>query len=303
MARYVRVSSISFPGISGGEDRKGRALESALEWVDRASKDRPDIICLPETFTGLGCPQEEWVATAEPVPGPTSEALAEKAKAYNCYMVCPMIEKAGDRIYNSAVLIGRKGEIVGSYHKVHPTIGEIEQGVTPGTETPVFETDFGRVGFAICYDLNFHDVAQGLKSGGAEIILFPSMFRGGLILSIWAFLYRCFVVSATPGEESAIVNPLGRPIEESSFYGRIISKTLNLDATVLHLDYNSAKFDKVKEKYGPDFEVEVASPEAVCLVYSHHPEKTVWDMIKEFELEPAGDYFDRANRIREEALR
>jgi len=303
MARYVRVSSISFPGVSGGENHRERTLKSAMEWIDRASYDRPDVICLPETFTGLGCPDDKWVATAEPVPGPTTEALAERARAHNCYIVCPIVEKADDKTYNSAVLIGRRGEIIGSYHKVHPTIGEIEKGVTPGTETPVFETDFGKVGIAICYDLNFHDVARGLKDGGAEIVFFPSMFRGGLILSIWAFMYRFFMVSATPREWSAIVNPVGRVLERSSLYERIISRRLNLDAAVLHLDYNSAKFDRLKKKYGPDVEIEIPALEGVCLIYSHHSERTVWDMIREFELEPVEDYFDRATRVREEALR
>lgn len=302
MAHYVKVVSISFPGVSEGERRKERALTSALEWIDRAAQEKPDIVCLPETFTGLGCSNEAWFATAEPVPGPTSEAVSEKARQYGTYIICPMVHQKEDRTYNSAVLIDRRGEVVGAYHKIHPTIGEIESGITPGTEPTVFETDFGRIGCAICFDINFQDVGDGLFANGAEIVFFPSMFRAGLILSIWAVRYRCFVISATPGEQSVIVNPLGRVLVQSFVHGRVIARTLNLDKEVLHLDYNAEKLDDLKTKYGPDVELEIASPEAVFLLSSHHPRATARDMIREFELEPVADYFDRANRIRTEAL-
>ena len=302
MARYVKVASVSFPGVSEGERRKERALASALEWIDRAAWEKPDVICLPETFTGLGCSNEEWFATAEPLPGPTSEAVSEKARHYGVYIICPMVHEKARRTYNSAVLMDRQGEVVGMYHKIHPTIGEIETGITPGTEPTVFGTDFGRIGCAICFDINFRDVGDGLFMNGAEIVFFPSMFRAGLILSIWAYRYRCFVVSATPGEQSAIVSPLGRVLVQAFMHGRVITQTLNLDAEVLHLDYNAAKFDDLKAKYGPEVELEIASPEAVCLLSSHHPTVTARDIIQEFELELVADYFERASRVRAEAL-
>ena len=70
--------------------------------------------------------------------------------------------------------------------------------VTPGASAVVAQTDFGRVGFAICFDLNFRDVAEGNRTGGAELVLFPSMYAGGLQLSIWAHDFGFFIASATP---------------------------------------------------------------------------------------------------------
>ncbi|HEX28838.1 TPA: carbon-nitrogen hydrolase family protein, partial [Candidatus Poribacteria bacterium] len=124
MSRYVRVSSISFGGAGGGgsvEEKVERNLKSALEWIDRAAFDKPDIIVLPEIFPSAGVGSDGWIETAQPVPGPITEAVGEKARRYNTYIVCPMVERKEGRIYNSAVLIDRKGQPMGSYHKIHPT--------------------------------------------------------------------------------------------------------------------------------------------------------------------------------------
>ncbi|RKY02891.1 hypothetical protein DRP77_07195 [Candidatus Poribacteria bacterium] len=306
MARYVRVSSISFGGAGGGgtvEERVKRNLKGALELIDRAALDKPDIIVLPEVFPITGIGIEEGVKAAQTVPGPITDAVAEKAKRYGTYIICPMLEREGDKIYNSAVLIDRRGEVVGSYHKIHPTIGEIEAGITPGTDPVVFETDFGRIGCAICFDLNFPDVMIGLKRAGAEAIFFSSMFRGGLILSIWAFALGVWIVSSTPGEMSAIVDPLGRVQALSWNYNRVISKVINLDYAVMHIDYNHVKWNEMKAKYGSGVEIDVSAPEGVFCLYSHMTDVTVDDLIEEFGLERRDDYFARANRVREEALK
>ena len=93
-----------------------------------------DIACLPEEFAGT---------KAEPVPGPTTNAVAELAKQYHMYVICPIREQAGDREYNTAVLIDRKGDVAGYYRKVFVFWGEKVHCSTEGVK--VFETDFGRI--------------------------------------------------------------------------------------------------------------------------------------------------------------
>ncbi len=304
MARYVRVSSISYAGVGGTDpDRKQKAVDGALGLIDRAACDRPDFIVLPETFNGLGCGHEAWLKTGEPIPGPTFDALAGKARQHGTHIICPMLEARGGKLYNTSALIGRDGRLIGCYDKNHPTIGEIEGGVTPGTETPVFQTDVGKVGMTICFDLNFRDVAEGLSRNGAEIVFFPSMYRGGLSLSVWAFEFSFWMVSATPKENSAIVNPLGQALVQSFMYCPIISKRINLDSAVLHIDYNHLKYDAMKAKYGDRIELNIIAPEAVFMLTCDHPEKSVHDIIREFDLELRSDYFQRANRVRAGALR
>ena len=297
MARYVRVSSISLGGVPRGEDRPRRAREAAVALLEQAALDRPDIVCLPECFTGLDA------EAAETVPGPTVEALGEVARRHGMYVVCPIARRQDGRIYNAAVLLDRRGEPVGAYHKIHPTLGELELGVTPGTEATVLETDFGRVGFAICYDLNFRDVIEGAAAGGAEIVFFPSMYRGGLQLQVWAHDFGVFIVSAYGGEGSAIVDPLGRVLLQSQTHQRIISRVLNLDRLLCHIDFNQQQWLALKQKYGDGVEIDVATPEAIFALVSHLPDVSATDIAREFELETRRDYFRRADRAREAALR
>ena len=303
MARNVTLSSISFPGVSDGSaDRKEEAIQRATEWIDRAACDEPDMILLPEVFFSMGGAPEKLLDEAEPVPGPTTERLAAKAKEHHCYVWCPLLEKAAEGFYNSAVLLGRKGEVVGTYHKTYPTIDELEKEVLPGSGAVTFGCDFGRVGALICYDLNFRELGTQYQDQGAELVCFMSMFRGGLQLSIWAYEFGMFLASSTPVENSRIVNPLGQVLADSSVYARLITRTLNLDCALLHLNYNHEKLKAVKEKYGPLVELEICGPEAVFLMSSHHPEVTVDEMIAEFEMERARDYFDRARAERKKRL-
>src|SRR5436305_496958 len=142
MARNVRVASISFGGGGGPMDgRYERARTTALELLEEAALDRPDIVCLPETFTGLGCGEAEWIGSAETVPGPTTDALAAVARRHGMWVICPIVQREGGQRYNAAVLLDRRGAVAGIYHKIHPTIAEIRRGITPGTQATVFETD------------------------------------------------------------------------------------------------------------------------------------------------------------------
>jgi predicted amidohydrolase len=293
--------------MSGGagataEERVSAAVDHAVAKIDRAAADKPDLIVLPETFTGLGCGSETWFATAEPVPGPTTERLAERAQRHGCYIVCPIVRTDAGRAYNSAILLRRDGEVVGIYDKMHPVIGELEAGLTPGVSAPVFETDFGRVGLAICFDLNFHDVIEELARGGAELVCFPSMYRGGLQTRLWAFDHAVYFASATPGEGSVIVDPLGNALEQSGAYEPIISRRVNLDYADMHIDENHRQWDAIKAKYGDAVEFDILSPEARFVMYSHDPDVSVADIIAEFSLETSRDYFARSNHRRQEAL-
>jgi len=304
MSRPVRVSSISFAGVSAGPDHTERAIREACRLIDQAAKDRPDIVCLPETFTGLGLGQAtEWFATAERVPGPTTDAIGACAKRHGCYIICPMVEKKGRHTYNSAVFIDRKGQVLGSYHKMVPTIGEVEMGVRPGTKATVFDLDFGRVGAAICFDLNFDVVCEAIQRNRAEIVFFPSMYRGGLQLRIWAYRHQWYVVSSTPGEQSQAVNPLGRVLLESQLHWPYVTVDIDLDCRILHLDYNMPLMDKAKKKYGDQVAMEIASPEAVFLMTCRHPRKSVDDIIREFKMETYDRYKQRALRVRDRSLR
>jgi hypothetical protein len=87
-------------------------------------------------------------------------------------------------------------------------------------------------------------------------------------------------------------------LAESSQYGKIIFARINLDSRVVHIDYNADRVRRLKEKYGPQVKVDVASPEAVYFLSSLHPEKSIQEMIGEFEIETRDAYLDRARSVR-----
>ena len=156
------------------------------------------------------------------------------------------------------MLIDRRGEIAGVYRKNFPTHGELENGITPGVETPVFETDFGRVGLCICFDLNYWEVGSELCRNRAELVIWPSMWAGGRMLSKWAMEFG-FILAAVWKEQATFVDVAGRELlsvkrDVSDRSGRspVVTARLDLDRRLLHPDYNLDKLQALFERYGGD---------------------------------------------------
>jgi len=143
-------------------------LSSCEKVLDVAGQQGVDLVLLPEYM------QAE---VEEPLHGSSFELMSQKAKQYRMYVAGGIIRKdtETDRVYNTALLFGRDGKFIGKYDKIHPYSPELnERGFTPGSEVPVFRTDFGTVGVMICYDSWFTDVVELLALKGAELVLFPN---------------------------------------------------------------------------------------------------------------------------------
>ncbi len=300
-SRLVGVSCICY-----GQGASMKDMESR---IDTAALDKPDIILLTEGCmrnSERSASREEKDAKSEPLPeaGPLTKFLCRKAKQHNTYIIGSYGRKdeKGRGRYNSAVLIDRQGKLAGFYDKVFPTIGEMEGGVLPGKGAKVFDTDFGRIGAVICFDLNFRELLDQYKNQGVELLCFLSAFRGGSMVPSIAFRNQCFIASSVPHENGVIVDPLGRTLAESSAYGRIIFARINLDSQIVHIDYNVQKVRALKEKYREYVKIETASPEAVYFLSSVHPEKSIRDMMEEFEIETLDQYLDRARAERQRYL-
>lgn len=170
--RIVRVAAIQM--FADEHNTKEQNIRSALGLIDKAAKQQPDLIVLPEIVPTLGCNGLHYRDVAEPIPGPTTRRVSAKAKRHHSHIVFPMIEQKGKKIYNTAVIFGRKGEIVDKYHKVHePEVVVKEEKVSLGNEFPVYKLDFGKIGIMICWDNTFPETASILALKGAEIILYP----------------------------------------------------------------------------------------------------------------------------------
>jgi predicted amidohydrolase len=206
-ARKVKIATIHHR--PEGNKSAQENIEEFCAWIDRAAQSRPDIICLPEAMTAVGTGLG-YAAVAEPIPGPTSRRLGEKAREHCCYLVACYNERDGAGVYNTAILIDRQGNLVGKYRKCYLPREEIEAGVTPGDECPVFETDFGKVGMMICWDVHYVEPAQRLALKGAEIILMPIWDGYETLMKARAIENHVWLVTSCYGNPSWIIDPEGK---------------------------------------------------------------------------------------------
>lgn len=123
--------------------------------------------------------REEALPSAETIPGPSCERIAEACQRLNVYAIFGMLETAGDQLYNAAVLVGPAG-VVASYRKIHlPHLG-VDRFVDPGDRPfDVAEIEGMRVGMNICYDSAFPESSRIMSLAGADLIALPTNFPPG----------------------------------------------------------------------------------------------------------------------------
>jgi predicted amidohydrolase len=154
-----------------------RNLDACLARLDEAAAQGAELLVLPECaipgymFDSL----EEAFPFAEEIPGPTSESFERECRRLGAHVVCGLLERDGDRIRNSAILVGPDG-LIGTYRKTHLPFLGIDRFVTPGDELQVWDTPLGRIGVEICYDLRFPEVTRTLALRGADIVAHPTNF-------------------------------------------------------------------------------------------------------------------------------
>jgi predicted amidohydrolase len=207
--RHVRIATLHHA--AQGNTSAQQNVDEYCTWIDRAAKSKPDVIVLPEAMTAVGTGLT-YAQVAEPIPGPTSARLGEKARQYHCYIEACYDERDGEGVYNTAILIDREGKIVGKYRKTYVPREEIEAGITPGDAYPVFDTDFGRVGMMICWDVHYVEPTQQLALNGAEIVLLPIWDGYESLMKARAIENHVFLVTCAYGNQSWIVDPNGEVV-------------------------------------------------------------------------------------------
>jgi predicted amidohydrolase len=147
-----------------------------------------------------------FAVVAEPIDGPTFQALADCARQYSMYVVAGLPIVVGTVYRIVAVLIDRRGELVGMYAKMHPTDGEIDCGIVPGNEVGVFNTDFGRVGLAICFDVNWPEMWAQMAEQGADVVCWLSAYPGGFPLQAYAWTHKYPIVTSVWPYEARVID-------------------------------------------------------------------------------------------------
>lgn len=233
--RLVRLATVHFRphGKTPAENCRQFA-----PFIAEAAKQRADLVVLGETLT-YAWTGKKMAECAEPIPGPSTDYFGQLAKQHNLYIVPGLVERDGHLIYNTAPLIGPDGSVIGKYRKVTLPRSEIEAGVEPGREYPVFTTRFGKVGVMICYDGFFPKIARQLANNGAEVIAWPVWGCNPVLATARACENGVYLVSSTyesPERNwmlSAIWNHEGVPVVRGEKWGTVVVQEVDLNRRTL----------------------------------------------------------------------
>jgi len=211
-------------------------LAAATRWVSKAARENADIVILPELILSAGYSLEDgFHDIAEPIPGPTTRQLGETAREHDLHIVAGIAEcDDTGTVYNTAVIVGRDGEVVGSYRKTHiftPT----ESFFALGSSLPVFDLDFGRIAIPICYDMEFPEPARVLCLNGAEMLLSMAAhwFGSGTVGTPDNFINTIYAARAMENRVPVVLsNRVGHdPGLDDNFVGR--SRIVDADGTTV----------------------------------------------------------------------
>jgi predicted amidohydrolase len=291
IGRPVRVTSLCF---------KSASLERIAALVDAEGRRGVDLVVLPETWRGT--------ALVETITGETITAMSRLARQHHTYVVSPIYRAADGKRLNTAVLIDRSGAVVATYDKVFPYWNEFEMKppARPGVEdATVFDTDFGRVGFATCYDAKFPEVFQRLRDRGAELVVWTSAYSGYTELQAFSLLHHYPIVTATLTGDALVYDITGKLLVDRKDPGDVtVSRvTLDLDRTIYHYNFNLEKRDKLLREHAADVALDVDMPrEEWFVLAAKRPGVSVKALAREYGLEELRAYKDRS-RVGIDAIR
>lgn len=195
--RQARLASVNlWPRDDVTFDATQAARELFAGPIQEAADGGADLVCLPECLTRKFSTLSTADA-AEPVPGPSTEYFGQLAKAHDLYIVAGIYERDEHLVYNSAIMVGPDGQLIGTYRKACLTPWEGCSGeVTPGSEFPVFDTRLGKIGMMICWDMQFPEVARALSNNGAEIIAVPVAGMNPILASARAIENQVYIITS-----------------------------------------------------------------------------------------------------------
>lgn len=198
--RVVRIgliqNAVVLPTTAPYLDQRAAIWQRVGQLIDEAAAARVNVLCLQEAWTmpfAFCTREKEWCEFAEPAEeGPTTAFVRERARRHNMVIVSPILERDGahgDVLWNTAVVVGNSGNVIGKHRKNHiPRVGDFNEStyyMEGNTGHPVFETAFGRIAINICYGRHHPLNWQAFALNGAEIVFNPSATVGELSEPMW----------------------------------------------------------------------------------------------------------------------
>ena len=245
-----------------------------------------DLAILPEVAI-TGEAGDDAVAHSVSFEGEAKDAFTRKAREHSCYIVVPtylLDSKEKKLCSNAAILVGRKGEVLGTYRKIHLVVslerGTMESGCTPGKSLPVFDCDFGKLGIQICYDIEFGGGWAELARRGAELIAWPTQSPQTSQPAFRARDHRCYIVSSTWRHNASIFEPTGKIAAQIKPPQSVLVHELDLSYALLPWSAKLQNGEALRKAYGDKVGFHYYEDEDCGIFWSNDPKITIGQMVR-----------------------
>lgn len=242
-------------GINDEETKEERIqrVESMIDTLEDV-----DMIVLPELWSVGFFNFDQWKEMSEPLEGLVTTRLSQKAKEKGAYIFTgSFVEKREDKYYNTTVLLNREGKIIGKYSKMHLFgYGSAEREIlSAGEEIVVADTEFGKIGLAICYDLRFPEIYRKMVDQGAEMIInctawpYPRVENFNILNQARAIENQCYFINCGCAGSNKGKAFIGRSVILDP-WGSIVSMATERE-TILISDINPESVKEIREDFTP----------------------------------------------------
>ena len=246
-----KVAAIQMPTVPD----KMENLRAAERYLERLAEEKPDFVLLPEMFC---CPYQtqNFPVYAEEEGGPAWEMMAGLAKTYGIYLIAGSMPERDDqgKIFNTSYVFDRQGKQIGKHRKAHLFDIDVKGGqqfkesdtLTPGNSDTVFDTEFGKMGVCICYDIRFPEMLRMMVNDGARMVFVPAAFNMTTGPAHWEISFRVraldnqiYMLGCAPVRDpstgytswghSILTDPWGRVVKELDEKEGILLETIDLE--------------------------------------------------------------------------
>jgi len=243
--KLIRVGAVQ---MDSQNDKKAN-LQKAEHLIERAASQGAQLVGLPEYFNFIG-PENQEFEQAETIPGPTTDHLSEIARRHHIWLHGgSILEKVPGqpKMFNTCTLFNPEGEITGKYRKIHLFDIEVKGGPAmtesstkeSGGKVIVCETDLGKIGLSICYDMRFPELYRIMALKGATLVFVPSeytLYTGKdhwePILRTRAIENQCFIIAPAQIGIKPLFQTYGRSLIIDP-WGTIIAKASDKETCIL----------------------------------------------------------------------
>lgn len=298
---------VKYPGLQKRLDElSGLVDQMSAESQKKYGRDL-DLAVLPETAV-TGETSTDVMADAVPLNGPLHDTFARTARQHHCYIVVPtylLEDRAKKLCSNAAILIGRNGEVVGIYRKLHPAVAtgsdSLEGGTTPGKDAPVFACDFGKLGLQICFDIEYDYGWSELARRGAEIVAWPTQSPQTVRPAARAEENRYYIVSSTWRNNASIFEPTGKITAQIKEPAHVLVQQIDLSYAILPWSSQLHNGKAFQEKYGERAGFRYYEDEDRGIFWSNDPANTIGSMMRALGLSEQRDELKRIRKLYDQA--